>query len=41
MAKISNKQITDRGIAQQSGLEVFSSITNYTGEYINYTAESI
>ena len=37
MAKISNKQITDRGIAQQSGLEVFSSITNYTGEYINYT----
>jgi len=37
MAKISNKQITDRGIAQQSGLEVFSNITNYTGEYINYT----
>ena len=30
------KQISSRGIAQQSGLEVFSSITTYTGEYINW-----
>ena len=31
-----NNQITERGIAQQSGLEVFSIITNYTGEYVNW-----
>ena len=28
--------ITSSGIANQSGLEVFSSITNYTGEYVNW-----
>jgi hypothetical protein len=33
---INNNQITEGGIAQQSGLEVFSSITNYTGEYVNW-----
>jgi len=31
-----NKQISSRGIAQQSGLEVFSSITTYNGEYLNW-----
>jgi len=30
------KQISSRGIAQQSGLDVFSSITTYNGEYINW-----
>jgi hypothetical protein len=34
--KISTQQITGRGIAQQSGLETFSSITNYTGDYVNF-----
>ena len=34
--KISSQQITSRGIPQQSGLETFSSIINYTGEYINW-----
>lgn len=35
---MSNKQqITSLGVPQQSGLETFSSIINYTGEYINYT----
>ena len=33
---INNNQITEGGIAQQSGLEVFSSITNYTGEYVGW-----
>jgi len=31
-----NKQISGRGIAQQSGLDVFSSITTYNGEYLNF-----
>ena len=31
-----NKQISSRGIAQQSGLDVFSSITTYNGEYLNW-----
>lgn len=31
-----NNQITEGGIAQQSGLEVFSSISNYTGEYVGW-----
>jgi len=31
-----NKQISSRGIAQQSGLDVFSSITTYNGEYMNW-----
>ena len=31
-----NQQITSGGIAQQSGLDVFSSIINYTGEFINW-----
>ena len=31
-----NKQISSRGIAQKSGLEVFSSITTYNGEYMNW-----
>ena len=30
------KEISSRGIAQQSGLEVFSSITTYNGEYLNF-----
>jgi len=30
------KEISSRGIAQQSGLDVFSSITTYNGEYINW-----
>tara|TARA_R100000655_G_scaffold66032_1_gene104436 strand:- start:429 stop:1151 length:723 start_codon:yes stop_codon:yes gene_type:complete len=30
------KQITDRGIAQRSGLDVFSNITIYTGDYVNF-----
>ena len=34
--KISSQQITSRGIAQQSGLDTFSSIINYTGEYVNF-----
>ena len=34
--KISKQQLTARGVAQQSGLDVFSSIINYTGEYINW-----
>tara|TARA_R110000744_G_scaffold7583_3_gene26325 strand:- start:44 stop:763 length:720 start_codon:yes stop_codon:yes gene_type:complete len=33
---ITNNQITAKGIAQQSGLDIFSSITNYTGEYVNW-----
>ena len=32
--KISSQQITSRGIPQQSGLETFSSIINYTGEFL-------
>jgi len=31
-----NQQVTRGGIAQQSGLETFSSIINYTGEFINW-----
>jgi len=34
--KINKQQITERGIAQQSGLETLSSIINYTGEFINW-----
>lgn len=34
--KISGQQITARGIAQQSGLESFSSIITYDGEYVNF-----
>ena len=30
------KEISSRGIAQQSGLDVFSSITTYSGEYLNW-----
>ena len=30
------QQITSRGVAQESGLETFSSIINYTGEYVNW-----
>ena len=30
------KQISSRGIAQESGLDVFSSITTYNGEYMNW-----
>lgn len=33
---ISRQQITVRGVAQQSGLDTFSSIINYTGEHINW-----
>jgi hypothetical protein len=31
-----NQQITSGGVAQQSGLETFSSIINYTGEFLNW-----
>ena len=34
--KISSQQITSRGIAQQSGLEVFNTVTTFNGEYINW-----
>jgi hypothetical protein len=30
------KEISSRGIAQQSGLDVFSSITTFNGDYINW-----
>ena len=30
------KEISSRGIAQQSGLDVFSSVTTYNGEYLNW-----
>lgn len=30
------QQTTPRGIAQQSGLDTFSSIINYTGEFVNW-----
>ena len=33
---IDKKEISSRGIAQQSGLDVFSSITTYSGEYLNF-----
>ena len=33
---MAKKQITQNGIANVSGLEVFSSVINYTGEYINF-----
>ena len=33
---ISRQQITARGVAQQSGLDIFSSVINYTGEYVNW-----
>lgn len=33
---LDNQQITSGGIAQQSGLDIFSSIINYTGEFINW-----
>ena len=29
-----NQEITSRGISQQSGLDIFSSIINYTGEFL-------
>jgi len=31
-----SKEISNRGIAQQSGLDVFSSVTTYNGEYLNW-----
>ena len=34
--KVSSQQITSRGIEQQSGLEVFNTVTTYNGEYINW-----
>jgi hypothetical protein len=34
------KEISSRGIAQQSGLEVFSSITTFNGEYVNWANAS-
>jgi len=34
---MNRQEISSRGIARQSGLDIFSSIINYTGEYINYT----
>jgi hypothetical protein len=35
-----SKEISSRGVAQQSGLEVFSSITTYNGEYVNWANAS-
>lgn len=32
----SKQQITSRGIAQISGLEIFNKITTYNGEYVNW-----
>jgi len=34
--KINTQQITARGIAQQSGLEIFNTVTTYNGEYVNW-----
>ena len=34
--KISSQQITPRGIAQQSGLDIFSSIITFDGEFMNW-----
>jgi len=34
---MNRQEISSRGISRQSGLDIFSSIINYTGEYINYT----
>ena len=34
--KISRQQITARGIAQQSGLDIFSSIITFDGEFMNW-----
>jgi len=34
--KINTQQITGRGIAQQSGLEIFNTVTTYNGEYVNW-----
>jgi len=31
-----SKEISSRGVAQQSGLDVFSSVTTYNGEYLNW-----
>ena len=31
---LNNQQITNGGIPQQSGLDIFSSIINYTGEFL-------
>ncbi len=33
---MAKEQITQNGIANASGLEVFSTVINYTGEYINF-----
>ena len=33
---ISKQQITPRGIAQQSGLDIFNTVTTYNGEFINW-----
>tara|TARA_R110002020_G_scaffold246619_3_gene460477 strand:- start:393 stop:1118 length:726 start_codon:yes stop_codon:yes gene_type:complete len=33
---MSKQQISSRGIANRSGLETLSTITNYTGEYVNW-----
>ena len=35
-----SKEISSRGIAQKSGLEVFSSVTTYNGEYANWANAS-
>ena len=35
-----SKEISSRGISQKSGLEVFSSITTYNGEYVNWSNAS-
>ena len=31
---MNNQEISSRGVAQQSGLDIFSSIINYTGEFL-------
>ena len=31
---MNNQEISSRGVPQQSGLDIFSSIINYTGEFL-------
>ena len=33
---MNNQEISSRGISRQSGLDIFSSIINYTGEFMNW-----
>jgi len=33
---LNNQQISSKGIANQSGLEIFSTVTTYSGHYVNW-----